>query len=35
MADPNDLERFVAAQASSYDAALAEIRSGAKRSHWM
>jgi uncharacterized protein (DUF1810 family) len=34
-ADPFDLERFVAAQAGSYDAALAEIRRGAKRSHWM
>jgi uncharacterized protein (DUF1810 family) len=34
-ADPFDLQRFVAAQAGSYDAALAEIRRGAKRSHWM
>lgn len=30
-----DLERFVAAQAGSYETALAEIRRGAKRSHWM
>jgi uncharacterized protein (DUF1810 family) len=30
-----DLERFVSAQASSYAGALAEIRRGAKRSHWM
>lgn len=30
-----DLDRFVAAQAATYDTALAEIRRGAKRSHWM
>jgi uncharacterized protein (DUF1810 family) len=29
------LDRFVAAQASSYATALAELRAGAKRSHWM
>ena len=29
------LARFVDAQATSYPAALAEIRAGAKRSHWM
>ena len=29
------LERFVRAQAHSYETALAEIRSGMKRSHWM
>ena len=29
------LDRFVAAQAGSYETALAEIRSGYKRSHWM
>lgn len=29
------LERFVAAQAEVYAQALAEIRAGAKRSHWM
>ncbi|MCP3731527.1 DUF1810 domain-containing protein [Sphingomonas sp. MG17] len=29
------LERFVEAQADSYATALAEIRRGAKRSHWM
>lgn len=29
------LERFVQAQARSYDTALAEIRSGRKSSHWM
>jgi uncharacterized protein (DUF1810 family) len=35
MSDPYQLERFVAAQAGSYDTALAEIRNGNKRSHWM
>ena len=30
-----DLERFVAAQADIYPQALAELRAGAKRSHWM
>lgn len=29
------LERFVAAQTQTYDLALAEVRSGRKRSHWM
>ena len=33
--DPFDLARFVAAQEASYETALAEIRKGAKRSHWM
>lgn len=33
--DPYDLKRFVQAQAKEYDEALAEIRSGLKRSHWM
>lgn len=35
--DPFDLERFIAAQDASgtYARALAELRSGAKRSHWM
>ena len=33
--DPHDLARFVAAQASTFDAALAELRAGAKRTHWM
>jgi uncharacterized protein (DUF1810 family) len=33
--DPYDLNRFVDAQADSYDVALAEIKSGRKRSHWM
>jgi len=30
-----DLDRFVAAQAPVYDRALAELRAGRKRSHWM
>ena len=33
--DPHDLDRFVLAQADDYEQALAEIRSGRKRSHWM
>ena len=33
--DPYDLERFVAAQASNYEDALAELRGGKKRTHWM
>jgi uncharacterized protein (DUF1810 family) len=33
--DPYDLERFVRAQESDYERALAEIRSGRKHSHWM
>jgi uncharacterized protein (DUF1810 family) len=33
--DPYDLDRFVQAQADSYAEALAEVRAGAKRSHWM
>jgi uncharacterized protein (DUF1810 family) len=37
MNDPHGLERFVAAQdeAGTYEAAVAELRSGRKRSHWM
>ena len=37
MEDPYDLERFVAAQDRSgvYEAALAELRNGAKIGHWM
>lgn len=35
MTESHDLDRFVAAQDGSYDTALAEIRRGAKRSHWM
>ena len=33
--DNYDLNRFVEAQRSTYDSALAELRSGRKRSHWM
>jgi uncharacterized protein (DUF1810 family) len=33
--DPFNLERFVAAQAPIFPAALAELRAGRKRSHWM
>jgi len=35
MSDPYDLQRFVFAQLDLYPLALAEIRRGAKRSHWM
>jgi uncharacterized protein (DUF1810 family) len=37
MADPYALERFVQAQdrGGTYDTALAELRAGRKRSHWM
>ncbi|MGA1799652.1 DUF1810 domain-containing protein [Sphingomonas sp. 4RDLI-65] len=31
----DDLDRFVTAQAGVYPQALAELRAGAKRSHWM
>ena len=34
-ADPYDLDRFVRAQEHDYARALAELRSGRKRSHWM
>ena len=33
--DPYDLARFIEAQRGEYEQALAEIRSGRKRSHWM
>jgi uncharacterized protein (DUF1810 family) len=33
--DPFQLERFVEAQAETFDEALSELRDGAKRSHWM
>ncbi|NEX21311.1 DUF1810 domain-containing protein [Thiorhodococcus mannitoliphagus] len=35
MTDTHDLQRFVQAQEDDYAQALAEIRSGRKRSHWM
>lgn len=34
-ADAHDLDRFVDAQKGIYEQALAEIRTGRKRSHWM
>ena len=33
--EEKELDKFVSAQARDYDTALAEIRSGCKRSHWM
>ncbi len=33
--DPFNLERFVTAQAAVFDAALAELKAGRKRGHWM
>ena len=33
--DTFDLDRFVSAQEDVYDSALAEIRGGRKRTHWM
>ena len=33
--DPFQLRRFVEAQAPAYEGALAELRAGRKRSHWM
>lgn len=33
--DPHNFSRFVQAQEEDYEQALAEIRSGRKRSHWM
>src|SRR6516225_4140477 len=33
--DPFDLARFIRVQEAVYDRALAEIRAGDKRSHWM
>src|SRR4029079_109196 len=35
VSDPHDLQRFVDAQAQTYDQALAELRAGQKRTHWM
>jgi uncharacterized protein (DUF1810 family) len=33
--DPFDLQRFLSAQASSFETALSELRAERKRSHWM
>ena len=35
MSNPYDLARFVEAQEGVHDVALAELRAGLKRSHWM
>jgi uncharacterized protein (DUF1810 family) len=35
MSNPIDLQRFIDAQASAYDQALAELKQGRKRSHWI
>ena len=35
MSDPFDLNRFISAQEGVFDRALAELRGGLKRSHWM
>lgn len=35
LGDPYNLERFVKAQQNDYERALAEIKGGRKRSHWM
>jgi uncharacterized protein (DUF1810 family) len=35
MSDPHDLNRFVEAQAGTYETALAELANGRKRTHWM
>jgi len=35
LSDPFDLNRFLEAQKDDYQQALAEIRRGRKRSHWM
>ena len=35
MSDPFGLQRFVDAQAQTYHQALAELRDGEKRTHWM
>jgi uncharacterized protein (DUF1810 family) len=35
MDDPYNLNRFVEAQLTDYQAALAELRGGEKRTHWM
>jgi uncharacterized protein (DUF1810 family) len=35
VSDPFNLQRFVEAQQDVYETVLAELRAGAKRSHWM
>ncbi len=33
--DPSDLDRFVQAQAPTFEGALGELKAGRKRTHWM
>jgi uncharacterized protein (DUF1810 family) len=35
MTKENELKRFIDAQEAAYPIALAEVKSGRKRSHWM
>lgn len=35
MTNPYNLQRFLIAQAPSYDTVLAELRAGRKSSHWI
>jgi uncharacterized protein (DUF1810 family) len=35
MNDPHDLNRFLLAQQDDYERALAEVKNGCKRTHWM
>jgi uncharacterized protein (DUF1810 family) len=35
MNDPHDLNRFLLAQQDDYERALAEVKNGRKRTHWM
>ena len=35
MSDPHNLQRFIDAQDSVFDVALAELGQGRKQSHWM
>lgn len=35
MSDPYDLQRFVTAQDGVFETALAELRAGSKKNHWM
>ena len=35
MNDPHDLNRFLLAQQDDYEHALAEVKNGRKRTHWM
>jgi uncharacterized protein (DUF1810 family) len=34
-ADPHELDRFVRAQATNYETAITELKSGSKRTYWM